>query len=445
MSIKVDPRPESSLPRPDATRDVARNTLPGQAAGPQLVNPEQAEALKRATELSGSSAPQARVSDSFSAEARTTAPVADAARAAAPTAARASDKDYVVISSNEDDPVHAKNVKEHLPKSAFFLDDKGRPVALEGPKVGLFRDDIIVLLNNETGRYEPYSNNPWQDAKPNRNGNFYYPGEPRQSVLDRKVGADGKVELDENGLQQWRPIKPFSGQTTVFEAVNQAAMANEGWAGTQVPGAYNAQRPVQTHAFAGFNAFFSPASRALFFGVIPYRLPGETDIKVFEMASSWEIGVHEAGHALHNDLKPNRGLVDEGYRQWGESFGDQLAMWTSLKDESRAKNLIKETGGDLNRANSVSAIGEVFAALVGEGTGLREAFPNKKVSTTSPEYHDRSEVLTGAAYKVFVQIYNDHLLEGLDPVDAVMKSADIMGTLLVRAADYTPENTMSLK
>src|SRR5690606_40319364 len=181
----------------------------------------------------------------------------------------------------------AKNVKEHLPKSAFFLDDKGRPVALEGPKVGLFRDDIIVLLNNETGRYEPYSNNPWQDAKPNRNGNFYYPGEPRLPVLDRKVGADGKVELDENGLQQWAPIKTFTGQTTVFESVNQASMATENWSGREIRWGYDGQLPIQTHASAGLHALFSPASPALLFGAIPYPLPRETAHKALQQASPW--------------------------------------------------------------------------------------------------------------------------------------------------------------
>src|SRR5690606_13302578 len=91
MSIKVDPRPLPSLPRPETQSEgVSRNTLAGQQAGPQLVNPEQAEALKRATELGGTQAPRARVSDSFSAEARVVGPAAEAARAAAPSTARAS-------------------------------------------------------------------------------------------------------------------------------------------------------------------------------------------------------------------------------------------------------------------------------------------------------------------------------------------------------------------
>jgi pimeloyl-ACP methyl ester carboxylesterase len=104
---------------------------------------------------------------------------------------------------------------------------------------------------------------------------------------------------------------------------------------------------------------------------------------MFEMASSWEIAVHEAGHALHNELKPNRDLSGQGYRTWGESFGDQVAMWTSLRDPGRVRSLLAETNGDLSTSNALSRLAEAFAALVGEGTGLRDAVHDKRVSDTS--------------------------------------------------------------
>ena len=58
------------------------------------------------------------------------------------------------------------------------------------------------------------------------------------------------------------------------------------------------------------------------------------------------------GHALHAELKPNRVLSDAGYRTWGESFGDQMAMWTSLRDWDRALRLLAETNGNLNQSNA---------------------------------------------------------------------------------------------
>src|SRR5262249_23693087 len=160
-------------------------------------------------------------------------------------------------------------------------------------------------------------------------------------------------------------------------------------------------------AYIDFNAFYSSAIKAVFLGVVPYRLPGEPQIKMFETATSWEIAAHESGHALHDVLKPNIDQGDLGYNTWGESFGDQTEMWASLRDPRRVRAVLAETSGNLYSSNSLSRICEAFAALVGHGTGLRDAFQDKKISDTTDEVHNRSEVLTGAAYKVFTFIYND--------------------------------------
>ena len=91
------------------------------------------------------------------------------------------------------------------------------------------------------------------------------------------------------------------------------------------------------------------------------------------------------------------------------------------------------------------SLAEAFAALLGQGTGIRDAFQDKTVSTTSDEVHDRSEVLTGAAYKVFCQIYNDLTQTGISEFNALRKAGHIMGVFLTRAADHTPENEMTLE
>src|SRR5262249_51539802 len=87
-----------------------------------------------------------------------------------------------------------------------------------------------------------------------------------------------------------------------------------------------------------------------------------------------------------------------------------------------------------------------FAALGGAGTGLRDAFHDKKVSDTSSEEHDRSEVLTGAAYKLFLTVYSGLKSEhGVEEQEALRKAGEIMGTVLTRAADFTPENKTTLE
>jgi hypothetical protein len=83
-----------------------------------------------------------------------------------------------------------------------------------------------------------------------------------------------------------------------------------------------------------------------------------------------------------------------------------MALWSSLRDPKRVRDVLAETSGNLYTSNSLSRIGEAFAALIGSGTGIRDAFNDNKVSNTTDEEHERSSVLTGAAYKVFTQIYD---------------------------------------
>src|SRR6185503_14226392 len=173
---------------------------------------------------------------------------------------------------------------------------------------------------------------------------------------------------------------------------------------------------------------------------------GETDIKMFQTASSRDMAAHEFGHAVQHVLKPNAIQFDKGWEFWGESFGDQMAMWSSLRDPKHVHDVLAESSGNLYTSNSLSRIGEAFAALVGSGTGIRDAFNDNKVSTTTDQEHERSTVLTGAAYKVFTQIYDKLKSEkGLDEHKALTQAGDIIGTFLVLTADYTPENSMTLE
>src|SRR5262249_24062480 len=182
------------------------------------------------------------------------------------------------------------------------------------------------------------------------------------------------------------------------------------------------------------------------FGVVPYRLPGHTEVKLFETATSWDMVAHESGHAAHHTLKPNSDDSNQGFKTWGESFGDQTAMWTSLRNRDRVYNLLAETNGDLNQSNSLTRMGEAYAALTGKGTGERDAFNDKKVSDTSDEVHERSEALTGAAYKLFLTVYSRLKNEqGVEEQEALMEAGEIMGTFLTRSTDYTPENQMTLE
>src|SRR5262245_22518430 len=348
------------------------------------------------------------------------------------------------ISSYEDDPFMAESLVRRMDPTRFDVDEEGRPI-LWSNLVSLSEESKIYRMDQNTGLYKPFAWNPWPVvATANQQGDFRFPDEERFPLHTTERDADGKVIL-KDGLQVWTQRNLRLGATTAYEAAYAAKDAAESWAGRAIFWGVNGQLDIEPHGFIEFNAFYSPNTRSLFFGIVPYRLPGQTDIKMCETATSWELVAHECGHALHNTLKPNR-VPDQGFHTWGESFGDQTSIWASLRNRDRVNRLLAETNGNLNQSNSLSSLVEAFAALVGRGTGIRDAFNDKKVSDTTEEVHDRSEVFTGAAYKLFLAVYSGLKDEpGREGHEALSEAGEIMGSFLMRAADYTPENWMTLE
>jgi hypothetical protein len=352
----------------------------------------------------------------------------------------------VRISSYDDDPFVADSVVERMDPARFEQGEDERPI-LRSDQVWIEDEPVIYRQDPKTGKFNPFATNPWPLPTSNTAGNFLFPDEARFPRHEIERDAAGKPVLNENGLQVWKPRDTRRGMTTAFEAANAAKDAAEFWSGRELLWGENGRLLINAHTFIGFNAFWSPSARGLFFGVVPYRLPGETgieNIKMFEMATSWEVVAHEAGHALHHAIKPNADLLHPGYHTWSESFSDQMAMWTSLRDWDRLLRLLAETNGDLNQSNALTRLGEARGALIGEDVALRDAFHDKKVSTTSPERHARSEVLTGAAYKIFLKIY-DGLKAEHGAEEALRQAGQIMGFFVTRANDYMPENQMTLE
>ena len=373
---------------------------------------------------------------------------------------RAFEKGRVMpISSYDDDPFVEDSIVECMESSAFARGPDGRPFLSNARTV--IEDEPVIYRQNrsgeeeQSGEFRAFATNPWPCvplpvdpgfcAPPaaNADGSFRFPDEPRFPLFTIERGADGKPIL-RDGLQVWTPNDLHRGMTTTFEAANKVKDAAEDWSGRALSWGIGGVLFINTHAFIDFNAFYSPAARQLFFGVVPYRLPPTptTPIRIFEMASGWEVAAHESGHAVHHTLKPNVDNSNVGFRTWGESFADQIAMWTPLRDPGRVRSLLADTNGDLSRSNALSRLGEAFGALT-DGTPLRDAVNDATVSTTPDEIHDRSEALTGGLYRVFVGIYGD--LKRQNRERALEEAGAIMGTFLTSATDYTPENTPTLE
>lgn len=352
----------------------------------------------------------------------------------------------VPISSYEDDPFAADSIIECLPDSKFSVVDNFW-LLQANERVNIYDEPVVYRENRATGEFVPFANNPWPQPLSNLQRNFRFDDELRFPTHQIERNAAGQPVLDANGLQIWKPRDLHRGMNVAFEAVNSGLSAAEFWSGRRIPwGSGGSELLINSHSFIDFNAFYAPGAKQLYLGIVPYRLPGETGIdtiKMFETASSWELAAHESGHALHHGLKPNSDVAHVGWRTWSESFSDQIAMWAALRDPSRVESLLV-TVPDFSLSNPLSASVEAFAALTGQGTGMRDAVHDKRVSDTGEEIHDRSEVFTGAAYKLFLNV-----LSRCDRRDgakaALLQAGETMGTFALRAMDFMPENRVTLE
>src|SRR5262249_7534613 len=161
----------------------------------------------------------------------------------------------------------------------------GLPTSLSGLHALVFNESIIYRQDRMTHVFKPFAENPWPEPTANRFGNFVF-DEPRFPLHNVERGPDGQPLLDKDGLQIWVKNDLHVGMTTAFEAANRVLHASEGWAGRPVPWGVDGKLEIGAHGFIDLNAFYSPITRAIFFGVAPYRLPGEQQVRIFETASS---------------------------------------------------------------------------------------------------------------------------------------------------------------
>ncbi|PYT06810.1 MAG: hypothetical protein DMF60_08475 [Acidobacteria bacterium] len=217
----------------------------------------------------------------------------------------------IKISSYMDDPFVALSNIGRLDASKFGQDDNGH-ASLSSNRVSMIEEDFIYRRQRsdelDPGTFSRFAWNPWPiDSRSNNQGNFKFADETRFPLRETERDADGKVIL-KDGLQLWKPRDLHLAVTTAFAASNACRDAAESWAGRDIAWGPNNILEIESHAFIDFNAFYSPSARMLFLGVVPYRPRGETAVKMFETATSWDLVGHEAGHALHHDTTPGENL-----------------------------------------------------------------------------------------------------------------------------------------
>lgn len=270
------------------------------------------------------------------------------------------------------DPFVARTDPNRAFDDEVFVD--WEPGLTDGPTSARF---AVVDYNADTGSLEPPAE--WSEAK--------------------ESFVSGGVVLDKESVSKFQ----FH-QVSVWALLQRALAFFEGGngLGRPIPWAFEGNRLIVVpHAGYGENAYYDRRSKSLQFYYF-----GEGTDRVFTCLST-DIVNHEFAHAVLDGVRP---LLNETSSvetaAFHEFIGDITAILLTLRNNKLRGLLAEETGGDLDKAESLAAIAEEFGNAIKGRPYLRSALNTNKMAgmVNEASAHNLSEVMTGAMFDVLIQI-----------------------------------------
>jgi hypothetical protein len=171
------------------------------------------------------------------------------------------------------------------------------------------------------------------------------------------------------------------------------------------------------------------------FGHLEARTPGRGARRREWLCENFDIVAHETGHLILKSVigNPTAAKKTLEYRAHEEGAADLVALVACLHFEPVVRRLLEHTCGRLFSRNLLSRFGEK-----GRATQIRTAFNaaaawSPAIATAEAEYdkHAFARLFTGAAFDVFVEIYERYLVaRGALPATLARKSQSAVATAL---------------
>ena len=182
------------------------------------------------------------------------------------------------------------------------------------------------------------------------------------------------------------------------------------------------------HAGEGKNAYYDRHSKAL-----QFYYYGQPDDPKFTCLSH-DIVAHEMGHAVLDGIRPyyyeSTSLQTTAFHEFVADF---TAILSAIRNNDVRRVLLEVTEGKLSEPNFIAKLAEEFGTHIKQGDRdyLRNALNEETMASIadSNSPHFCSQVLTGAMFKIFTKIYENHAIEkGKTPSQALWAATkDIIG------------------
>jgi hypothetical protein len=281
----------------------------------------------------------------------------------------------------------------------------------------------------------------------------FLPHRPSTGPRDARITTQGLPPVSANTLGDF-VIVPDETNAAVMEAFDAVhtfsivrmtlTMMQRALGGAALPWQWNTPGnvdPVSVYPHAGvtMNAYYSRGDKALkFFYFTP---PGTPTPPLTYTCRSLDIVSHETGHAILDGLKPGWLLSGNPPQTGGlhESFGDLMALFTTLSQLDQVDAVIAQTKANLHDTTFLSALAEQFGNALGRTSGLRNADNNLKLSEVGTEVHAISQVFTGGIYDTLADWFRlDRDVAHRDDAVTLHDTAQYLLSVLLRAIQAAP-------
>ena len=281
----------------------------------------------------------------------------------------------------------------------------------------------------------------------------FLPHRPASGPRDARVAIQGVPAVSANSLGDF-VVVPDPSNATVMEAFDAVhtfsvvrmtlTMIQRALGAAVVPWQWNTGGNVDVldvypHAGVTMNAYYSRTNKCLkFFYFTP---PGSPTPPLTYTCRSLDIVAHETGHAILDGLKPGWLLSSNPPQTGGlhESFGDLMALFTTLSQLDQVEACIAQTKANLHDTTFLSALAEQFGNALGRSSGLRNADNNLKLSEVGTEVHAISQVFTGGVYDVLADWFAlNRDISRRDDAVTLLETSQYLLSVLLRAIQAAP-------
>ena len=273
---------------------------------------------------------------------------------------------------------------------------------------------------------------------------------PRTITPTRKRGAR-KADFDLGPLPRAKVWPPDSDEFLAWQCREGLLRALSTWESIGGPlvrwqGRSRVRLKVRIDAGADRNAYYAR-------GELGFYSDTNAKGRLRRFGMSVDVVAHEAGHAFLDAIRPD--LFDTPYLEtnaFHEAFGDCVAILTSLADPDVRRALVKRDPL-LSRANFVETLMESLANATRDASPddnaakprrgrnrYRWTLPTELPDDGGPgvlinEDHSFGQVFVGCFYDTLRNVYRASKKRN---AAALARAANVVGRLLVRAADKAP-------